>query len=77
MTMIEFLLAANIVLLALLLLELIRFRKMFTALGNVFFSMAEALVHYMNMRASQGIAEEVLQRVKEFSVRTKEKQDGR
>lgn len=75
--MIEFLLAANVILLALLLLELIRFRKMFTSLGNVFFSMTEALVHYMNMRVAQGVAKDMLQRVKEFSVRTKEKQDDR
>lgn len=74
--MIEFLLAANVILLALLLLELIRFRKMFTSLGSVFFSVAETLVHYMNMRAAQGVAEDMLQRVKEFSVRTKEKQNG-
>lgn len=76
MSLIEFLLAANVILLALLLLELIRFRKMFTTLGNVFFSMAEAFAHYMNMRAAQGVAEDMLQRVKEFSVRTKEKQNG-
>lgn len=73
MTMIEFLLAANVVLLALLLLEIIRFRKMFTSLGSVFFSVAEALVHYMNMKVAQGVAEDMLQKVKEFSVRTKEK----
>lgn len=77
MSLIEFLLAANGILLALLLLELIRFRKMFTSLGNVFFSMTEALVHYMNMKVAQGVAEDMLQKVKEFSVRTKEKQNGR
>lgn len=76
MSLFEFLLAANVILLALLLLEIIRFRKMFTALGNVFFSMAEALVRYMNMRADQGVAEDMLQWMKEFSVRTEEKQDG-
>ena len=52
MTTMEFLLAALVILQALLLLELLRFRKMVILIGHAFFALSSALAAYMEMQTA-------------------------
>ena len=79
MSLTEYLLAMLVVLQALLLLELLRFRRLFIPVGSTFFEVASAIATYMSLRiameeSSKGIKtlEEILRRAKEAAQATKE-----
>lgn len=82
MTLIEFLLAALVILQALLLLELLRFRRMIIPIGEAFFALGSALATYMNMQTANLVAknatikfDDILKNMKDLAEKEQRKQE--
>lgn len=82
MTTMEFLLTALVILQALLLLELLRFRRMIIPIGETFFALASALAAYMRVQTANLVAkdatikfDDILKNMKDLAEKEQRKQE--